>query len=61
MARPSPKIVNTIQADDGTTWDIMQTNSVYTITYQGLPCGVRQHIHTLTTVDLSIKNSVILV
>ena len=49
MARPAPKIIKSIQAQDGTTWDVTHADSQYVITYQGQPCGVRQHVHTLST------------
>jgi hypothetical protein len=49
MARPSPKIITSIEVDDGTTWDILKVNNQYTITYQGQPCGIRQHYSTLST------------
>ena len=47
MARPSPNILKTHELKDGSTWDITQADSQYVVTYQGRPCGVRQHIHTL--------------
>jgi len=47
MSRPKPTLLHTIEADDGTTWDIIQAPANYVITYQGQPCGVRHHIHTL--------------
>lgn len=49
MARPAPEILKSIEARDGTTWDITQADSQYVITYQGKPCGVRQHVQTLNT------------
>lgn len=49
MARPRPTILKTIESGDGTTWDITDADAQYVITYQGSPCGVRQHISTLTT------------
>lgn len=49
MARPGPTIITSIETSDGTTWDILQADSQYVITYQGQPCGVRQHIHTMNT------------
>ena len=48
MARPGPNILKTIELGDGSTWDITHADSQYVITYQGKPCGVRQHINTLT-------------
>lgn len=47
MARPKPQILKTVELGDGSTWDITQADSQYVVTYQGRPCGVRQHIHTL--------------
>ena len=49
MARPSPNIIKTIELGDGSTWDITQADAQYIITYQGQPCGVRQHYNTLNT------------
>jgi len=49
MARPSPTIIASIETQDGSTWDIMQADAQYVVTYQGRPCGVRQHVNTLTT------------
>lgn len=49
MARPSPRILKTIELGDGSTWDITHSDSQYVVTYQGQPCGVRQHIHTMIT------------
>jgi hypothetical protein len=43
MARPKPNILLTIELGDGSTWDVMHSESHYIITYQGQPCGVRQH------------------
>jgi len=49
MARPSPKIMLTAEVGDGSTWDIMQAESYYVVTYKDKPCGVRQHVNTMTT------------
>lgn len=49
MARPKPQILKTVELGDGSVWEITQANSQYVVTYQGQPCGVRQHVHTLTT------------
>ena len=46
--RPAPKVALTIETKDGTTWDVTVADSQYTITYNGQPCGIRQHVHTLT-------------
>jgi len=43
MARPTAKILRTASLDDGSTWDILHTDSYYVVTYQGRPCGIRQH------------------
>jgi len=48
MARPKPSIIRTAELDDGTTWDILQKTTSYIITYQGLPCGVRQHYNIMS-------------
>lgn len=48
MARPGPRILKTIELADGSTWDITQADSQYVVTYQGQPCGVRQHMQTMT-------------
>lgn len=47
MARPSPKIFETHELQDGSTWDIIQAPAQYIITYQNQPCGVRQHYQSL--------------
>jgi len=47
MSRPNPKIINTIEASDGSTWDVTQAEAQYIITYKGKPCGVRQHYYSL--------------
>jgi hypothetical protein len=49
MPRPNPKIIKTVEALDGSFWDITQANAQYVITYQGKPCGVRHHITSLTS------------
>lgn len=49
MARPKPTILLTIELDDRTTWDILQAESCYVITYQGSICGIRQHVHTINS------------
>jgi hypothetical protein len=49
MPRPNPRIIKTIEALDGSTWDITQADAQYIITYQGRPCGVRHHITSLTS------------
>jgi len=49
MARPGPTILHTAEVDDGTIWDILQAPGNYIITYQGQVCGVRHHVHTLTS------------
>ena len=49
MARPKPTIMLTAEVDDGSTWDIMSAESYYVITYKDKPCGVRQHVNTMTT------------
>jgi hypothetical protein len=43
MARPSAPILTTIELDDGSTWDVLQADSFYVISYKNKPCGVRQH------------------
>ena len=48
MSRPKPQVIKSIQVGDGTVWDITVADAQYVITYQGQPCGVRQHVHTLT-------------
>jgi len=47
MARPKPEIIKSIEVGDGSVWDITVADAQYVITYQGRPCGVRQHIHTV--------------
>jgi len=49
MSRPKPTIIKTVESGDGSTWDIIHSDSQYVITYQGRPCGVRQHVNTMTT------------
>lgn len=49
MARPKPIILLTKELSDASTWDIMQAESYYVITYKDKPCGVRQHVNTITT------------
>lgn len=49
MARPGPNIIKTHELGDGSTWDITQADAQYVVTYQGRPCGVRQHVQTMTT------------
>jgi len=48
MARPSPTVIKSIEAPDGSTWDVTYADNQYVITYQGQPCGIRQHYYTLT-------------
>lgn len=48
MSRPQPTVIKSIQADDESTWDILQATTNYVITYQDQPCSIRQHINTLT-------------
>jgi hypothetical protein len=48
MARPKPQILKQIELGDGSTWDVLQAEEQYTITYKGQPCGIRQHYQTLT-------------
>jgi hypothetical protein len=47
MSRPKPEIIKTIESHCGITWDVTRSPSHFIITYQGQPCGVRQHLHTL--------------
>lgn len=49
MARPGPQIILSIEDDNGNQWDILQADNQYAITYQGQPCGIRQHYQTLNT------------
>ena len=49
MARPQPIVIKSIQADDESTWDILQATTNYVITYKDQPCSIRQHVHTLNT------------
>jgi hypothetical protein len=49
MARPQPIVIKSIQADDGSTWDILQATTNYVITYKDQPCSIRQHVHTINT------------
>lgn len=39
----------TAEVDDGSTWDVISAESYYVITYKLRPCGVRQHVNTMTT------------
>ena len=48
MSRPKPQLLKTVELGDGSTWDIIQADCQYVITYQGRPCGVRQHVNTMT-------------
>jgi hypothetical protein len=43
MARPKPNILHSVELDDGSTWDILEADAFYVITYQGQVCGIRQH------------------
>jgi len=43
MSRPEPQIIHIAELDDGSTWDILQADSYFVITYLGQPCGIRQH------------------
>ena len=47
MSRPQPQIILTIESGNGSVWDITQAPSHFIITYQGRPCGVRQHNNSL--------------
>lgn len=49
MSRPKPNVILTATLGDGSTWDIIQADSQFVITYQGQPCGIRQHVQTMTT------------
>jgi hypothetical protein len=49
MARPKPTILLTKELSDSTIWDIMSAESYYVVTYKNRPCGVRQHVNTMTT------------
>lgn len=48
MARPTAEIIRTVALDDGTVWDILHADSYYVVTYQGKPCGIRQHKQMVT-------------
>ena len=48
MSRPKPTVLKSIIAKDNTQWDITEADSQFVITYQGRPCGIRQHVQTLT-------------
>ena len=41
MARPTAKILHTTTFDDGITWEIMATDSQYTVLYLGQPVSIR--------------------
>ena len=59
MARPQAKILKTIELNDGTTWDILHSNSYYVITYKDRPCGIRQRkhmVHGFKYMKLSYSN-----
>jgi len=43
MARPEPEILKTYELECGTVWDVLYSDSLFIITYQGRPCGIRQH------------------
>jgi hypothetical protein len=43
MARPSATILNSMELDDGTKWEVLHADSFYVISYKNKPCGVRQH------------------
>lgn len=41
MSRPKPTILHSESFGDGTTWDILKSDSYYVITYKGQPFGLR--------------------
>tara|TARA_R110000868_G_C10404309_1_gene721660 strand:- start:48 stop:314 length:267 start_codon:yes stop_codon:yes gene_type:complete len=41
MARPKPKVLHTMEVGDGTTWEILEAEAYYAITYDGRPIGIR--------------------
>ena len=43
MARPKPNILLSVDLNDGATWDILEADAFYVITYQDKVCGIRQH------------------
>ena len=43
MARPSAEVIAKIEDVNGVTWEIIDTDTVYIITYKGRPTGVRSH------------------
>jgi hypothetical protein len=48
MPRPKPTTLLSIELD-GCVWDVTQALHQYAITYKDQPCGVRQHLNTLTS------------
>ena len=41
MARPAPTILHSTTLGDGNTWDILEAESYFVITYKDRPCGIR--------------------
>lgn len=41
MSRPKPRVIQSQQITDTTTWEIIETGQGFIITYQGEPVGVR--------------------
>lgn len=48
MARPSAKILKTQEVGDGTTWEILEAEKYYAVTYLGNPIGIRITQHSMT-------------
>lgn len=51
MPRPEPKIITAQQNTTGEHWQILATDSMYVITYQGQPVNIRTELHKLGYVE----------
>ena len=41
MSRPEPEIIDSVEDEDGTQWQILAAQATYMVTYKGEPVSVR--------------------
>lgn len=41
MARPQPRVIEELEDIDGNTWQVLEGDETYLITYQGKPVSIR--------------------
>ena len=55
MARPAPKILLELEVGDGSTWQILQAEAYYAITYDGEPIGIKKINASMTNNGTTYK------